>query len=88
MAGELHLVKGNAVKVWCSIWNDLEALLQTGWLALQITASNQKDLVIHILAVGKVMSKVVRDVDLALEHGPSQNVVLIDYLGLLLEDID
>jgi hypothetical protein len=88
VASELHLVKGNAVEVLGLIGDDLEALLQAGWLALEVTSSNQEDLVINVLAVRKVMSKVVWDVHLALEHGPRQDVVLVDCLGLFFEDID
>jgi len=80
MTSKLHLIKGNAVKVWCSIWDDLEALFQTCWFTLEITTTNKEDLVIDILAVCKVVSKIVRNVNTSLVYDFSCNIVLVNSL--------
>ena len=64
----LQLIHGNTVKLVGVIWNDLEASLEGGWLTVEITTSNQKDLVFSVLAVGEIVSEVMWDVDFSFEN--------------------
>ena len=64
----LQLIHSNTVKLVGVIWNDLEASLEGGWLTVEITTSNQKDLVLSVLAVSEIVSEVMWDVNFSLEN--------------------
>ena len=88
MARILHIVHAQAVKGIGSVVDDLEALLQGGWLSLDVAAANQEDLVARGLHVCKVVLEGLLNVHLSAEDLLLLDVVFVDVLGVALKNVN
>jgi len=80
VAGVLHVIHAEAVEQVCVVVHDLEALLEGGWLSLDVTAANKEDLVAGRLDVGEVVLEGRLHVDLSAEHLFGRQFELVDVL--------
>ena len=87
MARILHVVHAETIKHVRVIVDDLEAVLEGGWLSLDIATSNQEYLVTGRLNVGEVVLEGRLHVDGSAEHLLFLHVVLVDVFGVALEHV-
>lgn len=88
MARVLHIVHAQAVKDIGAVVDDLEALLETGRFPLDVTATNQEDLVTGGLDVGEVVLERHLHVYAPTEHLLACQAVLVDVFRVALKDVD
>ena len=88
VASVLHVIHAEAIEDIRAVVDDLEALLETGGLPLNITASNEEDLVAWRLDVSEVVLETLLHVDGAAEDLLLHHVVLVDVLGVALQDVN
>ena len=84
----LHVVHPQAVENVRLVVHDLEALFQTRWLSLDVSATNQEYLVTWRLNVGEIVLETHLHVNLTPENLLSNQVVLVDVFRVAFEDVD
>ena len=88
VARVLHVVHVEAAEHVRVVIHDLEALLQRGRLALDISAADQENLIRWRLNVGEVVLELLLDVHLAAEDLLGRQLVLVDVLRVALQNVD
>ena len=84
----LHVVHAQAVENVRLVVDDLEALLQTRWLSLDISATDQEYLVAWRLNVREIVLETHLHVHLTSKNLLSNQVVLVDVFRVAFQDVD
>ena len=88
VAGILHIIHRDAIEDARACLDDLEALLESGRLTLDVSTTDEEELVGRCLHIGEVVLEVLLDVDGATEHLLLNQVVLVNGLGVTLKHKD
>lgn len=72
----LHVIHLDAIENSSSVLDNLVALFESGWLALDVTTTYQEKLIGGSLHIGEVVLEVEGNVDCAAEHLLFNQVVL------------
>lgn len=88
MTSILHVVHAKAVEGIGTVVDDLKALLEGSWLSLDITSTDQENLIAWRLDVSEVVLEGLLSVDRAAEDLLLGQVVLIDVFRVTLKHIN